>query len=268
MRSMFSTVFCISILSIGALRTDAQMSEQATRKKARDVVRSELHSRVQFKADQFLGIYRDEDLEQTLWVAVGRQVGSTYVYRVSPAAVELRENGVIYHTWTDVDPVFIVAVDANSGGIFRVHGFGRGESFVEFDKLMKALRVHVTGPDQAESIAALYRSVNPENYEGVTPISRLIDLKQAAERQCQSDEKLFDAGENAFTDWWGHAKSQYSTLSFRQRALPYGGGYLVEWIVLSSPSAQNCGGAPLQARLEISSDGQVNKFTFLPLKNG
>jgi hypothetical protein len=229
---------------------NAQMSEQAS-----NIARSELHSTVHFRTDQFLGIQRDEELEQTLGVAVGGQAGLTFIYKVSPEGVELRENAVAYHTWTDVDPLFFVVVNPRDGSAYRIHGFGRGESLTEFERLMTALKVQVASPDQAEAVADLYRKVNPENHESLTPILRLMELKQAAERQCQSGTKSFDVGEKAFTAWWKHAEPLYAALSFQQRAVPHGSGYLVEWIVLSSPSAENCGGAPLRATLEVSSDG-------------
>lgn len=266
-RTLFSTIFGISILSTFALRSEAQMSEQAARAKARDVVRSELHARVDFKADQFLGIQRDEDLEQTLEIASGKQPGLTYIYRVSPEGAEVKENAVVYHIWTDTDPLFIVVINPNSGGVFRVCGFGRDESLSEFEKLMTALKINVSSPDQAESVAELYRRVNPEHYDSLTSIPRLLELKQAAERQCQSDAKSFDVSQKAFINWWGRGYPLYSTLSFQQKALLHDGGYLVEWIVLSSPTAQNCGGAPLRAQLEISSDGQVSKLKFLPVRS-
>jgi hypothetical protein len=122
----------------------------------------------------------------------------------------------------------------------------------EFEKLTAVLKVQVSSPDQAEALADFYRTVNPGNHEGLTPIVRLIELKQAAERQCQGGGKSFDAGERAFTSWWKRAEPVCATLPFQQKAVPHGSGYLVEWIVLSSPSDENCGGAPLRAQLEIT----------------
>ncbi len=262
---LFSTIFGIVMLLSLTAQANAQMTEQAAREQASNITRSELHSAVHFRADQFLGIQRDEELEQTLAVAVGGQAGLTFIYKVSPEGVELRENAVVYHTWTDVDPLFIVAVNPRDGSAYRIHGFGRGESLAEFERLMTASKMRASSPDQAESLADFYRAVNPENHETLNPILSLLELKQAAERQCQSGAKSFGAGENAFTSWWQHAEPLYAALSFQQKAVPHGNGYLVEWIVLSSPSAENCGGAPLRAQLEINSDGQVGKLTFAVL---
>ena len=267
LRMLFSIFLGISLLSTLSLPSDAQMSEQAARGKASDVVRSELHTRVNFETGQFLSIQRDEDLERTLEIVSGRQTILTYIYRASPEGVELTRNAIVYHIWTDTDPLFIVAINSNTGAVFRVRGFGREESLSEFEKLMTALAVNLTSPDQAESVAELYRRVNPEHYDNVTPVTRLLELKQAAERQCHNDAKSFDASEKAFADWWRRASSLYTALPFRQTALPHRDGYLVEWIVLSSSSAQNCGGAPLRAQLEISSDGQVGKLKFLPVRS-
>lgn len=264
-RKVFSTIFGIAVLAT-LVRANAQMTEQAAREQASNIARSALHSTVDFKADQFLGIQRDEQLEQTLGIAVGGLAGSTFIYKVSPEGVELRENAVVYHTWTDVDPLFIVVVNPRDGSAYRIHGFGRGESVTEFEKLMTALKVHVASPDQAEALADFYRKVSPENYESLSPILRLMELKQAAERQCQGGAKSFDVGEKAFTAWWSHAEPLYAALPFQPKAVPHGSGYLVEWIMLSSPSGENCGGAPLRATLEVSSDGHVGKVTVSPLQ--
>src|SRR5260370_30977189 len=150
------------------------------------------------------------------------------------------------------------------GTTYRISGFA--DSLAEFAKLMTAVGQRVSSPDHAESLAEFHRKVNPDNHQDLTPILRLMDLKQAAERQCQSGEKSFDAGEKAFTAWWDHAKPLYAEVSFKQTAGPHGSGYLVEWIVLSSAAPGMCGGAPLRAGLEVSSDGRVGKITFSPLQ--
>ena len=268
MLRVFFTVFGTAVLATPVALAKPQISEQAAREQARNITRSELHSTVHFKTDQFLGIQRDEELEQTLGVASGGQAGSMFVYKVSPTGYEIKENTVVYHAWSDFDVVFIVAISPADENTYRIHGFGRGESLSEFERLMTALKVRVTSTDQAESVADFYRMVNPGDYEGLAPIPSLMELKQAAERRCQSGAKSFDAGEKAFTSWWKRAESLYTRLPFQQRAVTDSSGYLVEWIVLSSPSAQNCGGAPLCTQLEVSSDGHVGKLDFSPLQAG
>lgn len=267
-RKLFSTIFGIAVLSTLAVRANAQMTEQAAREQARDIVRLELHSKVNFKPDQFLGIHRDEGLEQSLATAtIGWRTGAVFIYRVSPTGIEIKENAIVNHVATDADFRHIVAVSSVDGTTFRIHGFGPAESLAELQRLMTALKVSVASPDQAEALADFYRMVNPENYENLTPILRLMELKRAAERQCQSGAKSLDAGEKAFTAWWKHAEPLYAGLSFQPKAVPHEGSYLVEWIVLSSSvSGGLCGGAPLRARLEISSDGHAGNLTFSPLQ--
>ena len=263
-RKLCSTIFGIALLALAAW-AHAQVSEQAAREQASSAVRTELHSKLNFKPDRFLGMQRDEELEQSLALAVGGRAG-LFIYKVSPTGYEIRENTVVYHAWSDFDVVFIVGVNPADGSTYRIHGFGLAQSLAEFEKLMMALKVRVSNPDQAESFADFYRKVNPENYEAVAPISTLIELKQAAERQCQSGVSSFDADQEAFTTWWKHAKPFYAEASFKQTAAPLSGGYFVEWIVLSSAAKGNCGGAPLRARLEVSSNGHVGKLNFSPLK--
>lgn len=265
-RKLFSTVFGIAVLASLLVRANAQMTEQSARDQASNIVRSELRATLNLKPDQFLSVQRDEALEQSLALAVGRRTGSAFIYRVSPSGDEIKEDGVVHHISTDADLMYIVAVGSADGNVYRIHGFGPTESLAGFEKLMTALKVQVTSTDQAESLAELYRKVNPENHEDLTPILRLMELKQAAERQCQSGVKSFDAGEKAFATWWKRAEPLYGALPFQQKAVPRGNGYLVEWIVLSSPSGENCGGAPLRAQLEISSDGRVGKVTFSSLQ--
>lgn len=267
-RKLFSTIFGLAMLATPVALANAQMSEQAAREQASSVVRSELHSRVNFKADQFLGIRRDEELEQLLGMTVGGQAGLTFIFKVSPEGVELKESAIVYHTWTDVDPLCIVVVNPKDGSLYRIHGFGLAESLAEFERLMAALKVRVATSDQAESLAEFYRKVNPENHKGLTPILSLLGLKQAAERQCHSGMKSFDTGQEVFTAWWNRAKPLYEAIPFQQKTVHHDSGYLVEWIVLSSPSGGNCGGAPLRATLEVSSDGHVGKVTVSPIKKG
>jgi len=133
---------------------------------------------------------------------------------------------------------------------------------------MTATKRRVSGPEQAESIAEFYRGVNPANLP-LTPVSSLIEFKQAAERQCQGGVNSFDARERAFAAWWNRAKPLYAELPFAKAATPSGSGYRVEWIVLSSAAPGGaCGGGPLRARLEVSQDGRVGKVNFSPASAG
>ena len=267
-RKPFSTILGLVVLATAIALANPQMSELAAREQASNIARAKLQSAVHFRADQFLGIERDEQLEQTLGVAAGGYAGLTFIDRASPAGVELRGPAAVYHTWTHVDPLFIVVVNPRDGSAYRMDGFRLAESVAEFERLTTALRMHVSSPDRAESLAEFYRKVNPENHASLTPILSPMELKQAAERQCQSVAKSFDAGEQAFTAWSKHAEPLYAALPLRQRAVFHGSGYLVEWIVLSSASAENCGGAPLRAQLAGSSDGHVGKISIVPVPSG
>jgi hypothetical protein len=267
----FQRVF-LAIVTLVALATplalaNTQVSEQAAREVALNAVRSELQSTVNFKSNKFLAVQRDEELEQSLAVAVVRPPGSEFIYRVSPAGYEIKGGMAVYNSWSDFNPEFLVAVSDADGTLYRIRGFGVAESLAEFERLIVALTVRVSSSEQAEAIAEFYREVNPENREGLTPILRLIELKQAAERQCLGNAKSFDAGERAFAAWWDHAKPLYSEFSFQQRAVPHGSGYLVDWNILSSPSAENCGGSPLRATLEVGENGEIGKLTFIPLQS-
>ncbi len=264
MRKLFSTIFGMVVLSTFVGLANAQMSDQVAREQARNVVRSQLQLN---RPDQFLGVQRDEELEQSLAIAtVGWRAGSKLIYKVSPTGDEIKENAIVHHFTVDRDYMYVVAVSPTDGSIYRIHGFA--DSLAEFEKLMTAAGERVSSPEQAESLAEFYRAVNPENISSLTPISSLIELKQAAERQCQSGASSFDADQQAFTAWWKHAKPLYAEVSFKQTATASSGGYSVEWIVLSSAAKGNCGGAPLRARLEVSSDGHVGKLTFSPLRKG
>ncbi len=254
---LFSTILGSLVLSTLVVSAAAQMTDQAAREHACDAVRSQLR----LKAGQFLDAQRDETLERSLAIALGRRP-SEFIYRVSQAGEEIRENMIVHHISTDADLIYIIAVGRADGSTYRIHGFA--DSPAEFEKLTAATRVRVSSPEQAESLADFYRGVNPENLP-LTPIASLIELKQAAERQCQSG-LAFDSGQDAFGAWWHHAKSLYAQVPFRPTAAPHGGGYRVEWIVLSSAApGGTCGGAPLRAQLEVSRDGRVGKMAFSPL---
>lgn len=239
-----------------AAPTKAQVSDTAAREQTGNVVRSQLH----LKSDQFLRVQRDEKLEQLLATVAGRSEGLEFIYQVSQAGDEIKGNAVVHHIFTDADPTYIVAVNPTDADVYRIHGFT--DSLSEFGKLMTATKVKVLSPDQAEAVADFYREVNPER-RSMTQIPGLLELKQAAELQCQAVP--FDPNEKDFEAWWKHAKTLYSGASFQQTATHSDGGYSVEWIVLSSPGAGLCGGAALRARLEVSSDGHVGKLSFVPL---
>jgi hypothetical protein len=260
-RKVFSTIFGIAVLSMLAGLANGQMTDPAARELARNAVRSQLH----LKSDQFLNVQRDERLEQSLASAVGKRAGSEFIYRVSQAGDEVKEDAVVHHISTDADLDYIIVLGPADGSSYRIHGFA--DSVAEFEKLTTAVGVKVSSPEQADSLAEFYRTVNPENMP-LAPISSLIELKQAAERQCHSGVKSFDTGQEAFTVWWNRAKPLYAAVPFQQKTVHHGSGYLVEWTVLSSPSGENCGGAPLRATLEVSSDGHVGKVTVSPPKKG
>jgi len=258
MRTMFPTISGMMLLSMLAMPTSAQMSDQAAREQTRNAVRSQLN----LKPDQFLSVQRDEKLEQLLATVAGRPEGLEFIYQVSQAGDEIKGSAVVHHIFTDVDPTYIVAV-SSAGDVYRIHGFT--DSLAEFEKLMAATKVKVVSPDQAEAVADFYREVNPER-RSLTRIPGLLELKQAAEWQCQTVP--FDPNEKNFEAWWKHSKPLYSGASFKQTAVRSGGGYEVEWIVLSSPGAGLCGGAALHTRLEVGSDGQVGKLTTVALSGG
>jgi hypothetical protein len=99
----------------------------------------------------------------------------------------------------------------------------------------------------------------------MTPISSLLDLKQAAERQCQTAP--FDPNEKLFEAWWRRARPLYADVPFEEAARPSGTGYRVEWSVLSAPGPESCGGAPLRATLEVGRNGEIGKLALLPVRS-
>jgi hypothetical protein len=253
-------IACAIVVLLPASRAtaNAQMTEQSAREKALSVARSQLSY---LRPGQFLGAQRDEGLEQKLAALVGGLAGSEFIYRLSPAGDEIKEHAVVHHIFTDIDdPVSLVAVGPLDGTVYLISGFA--ESKADFNRLMEALKMKISSPDQAEALADFYRDVNPER-RMLTPATSLLDLKQAAERQCQ--DVPFDPSERDFQAWWKHAKPLYSSASFKQTATRSGSGYAVEWIVLSSPGAGLCGGAALRARIEVGSDGSTGEISFRPV---
>jgi hypothetical protein len=205
-------------------------------------------------------VQKNEELEQLLAVVVSRPSWSEFIYKASEEGDEIKEHVVIHHIFTDGDPTFTIAVSPVNGAAYRIQGFT--DSLAEFEKLMKEANVKVSSPEQADAMADFYRAVNPER-RSMTPLSSLLDLKQAGERQCQAVP--FDPNERDFEAWWKHAKTAYANVSFQQTAARSGSGYAVEWIVLSSPGSGLCGGAPLRARLEVGSDGSIGEISFRPI---
>ena len=257
-QKLFSTILGMAVLSTLAAPANDQMADQAAREQAREAVRSQLH----LEANRFLQVQKNEMLEQLLAGVVAKQSWSELIYKVSEEGDEIREHAVVHHIVTDGDPTFTVAINPASGSLYRIQGFA--DSLAEFNRLMTAANVKVLTPDQAEGVANFYREVNPQRHSMVL-LSSFLDLKQAAERQCQAAP--FDPNEKDFDAWWKQAKPLYGGIPFKQTAARSGSGYAVEWIVLSSAGPGLCGGAPLRARLEVSSDGNVGELAFSPLRN-
>ncbi len=249
----------VLVSAVGSF-ADTVASDEAGREQARNIVRQQLR----LERNRFLAVQRDESLEQLLTVAVGRRAEKDFIYRVSPAGDEAISSGIIQHLSVDVDPLYIIAIYAANGRGFRIHGFA--DSDAEFEKLMVAAGVRVSSADQAEHLAGLYRAVNPESLP-LTPITSLIELKQAAERNCQSAAKSFESGEGAFHIWWSTIGSRYEGVPLNQEASPHGTRYIVQWVVLSSRApGGTCAGSPLRALLELGPDGHIGKLKFSPYK--
>jgi hypothetical protein len=191
MRSLALTAFAIMALSVLQVPVDAQISEQSAREKALTVARSKLSY---LRPSQFLGIQRDEELEQKLAALVGGLNGRSFIYRLSPVGDEIKEHVVVHHIFTDIDdPVSLVAVSPVDGDTYLIRGFAGSKS--DFNRLIAALKVNIASPDQAEGLAEFYREVNPER-RPLAPVTSLLDLKQFAERRCQ--DVPFDPNEKSF----------------------------------------------------------------------
>lgn len=249
-------LWSLSLASMSEMAAIAQTSEPVARQEAVDLVRSA----VGLRPEQFLDIKRDEGLEELFVLSAGRRIPLVFIFKLNNAGYEVKADKIIQHSSTDADLLYIVAISSADGSAYRIRGFS--DSVSEFGKLMAAAKVKVSSPYQAEAVSDFYQEVNPQR-TSMTPLTSLIDLKQAAERQCQVSS--FDTGEKEFDAWWKHGKSIYAGLPFRQMTKASGSGYIVEWTVLSSSGPGLCGGAPLQVRLEVSSDGQVGKPSFSPL---
>lgn len=247
----------VLVSAVGSF-ADTVASDEAGREQARNIVRQQLR----LERNRFLAVQRDESLEQLLTLAVGRRAEKDFIYRVSPAGDEAISSGIIHHLSVDGDPLYIIAICAANGQGFRIHGFA--DSDAEFEKLMVAAGVRVSSADQAEHLAGLYRAVNPESLP-LTPITSLLELKQAAERDCQDTAKSFESGEGVFQIWWRTIGSRYERVPFNQEASPHGTRYIVQWVVLSSRApGGTCAGSPLRALLELGPDGHIGKLKFSP----
>lgn len=247
--------YWLSLASILEWPAIAQTSEEVARHEAVSIVRSG----VGLRPEQFLDVKRDEGLEELLIVSAGRRIPLVFMFKLSNSGYEFKNEKIVHHTFTEADLLYVVAISSVDGSAYLIRGFPNSAS--EFGKLMAASKVKLSSSYQAEALADFYREVNPER-TFTTPITNLMELKQAAERQCQISS--FDTGEQEFDTWWKKYKHLYAGLQFAQTAKSNSNGYVVEWTVLSSSGTGMCGGAALQARLDVSSDAQVVKLSFSP----
>ena len=176
-RNVFFGVLGTVILSTLTTSTSAQVTDAAARDQASSAVRAQLH----FKPEKFLSVQRNEELEQSLAMAVGRAGMPAFIYRVSQEGFEIKGNTILHYLVVGYDQTKIIAVGSKEGRVYRIHGFS--DSMDEFGKLMRANNVKVLNPGRAEAVAEFFRTVNPQNYS-LDPLYSLIELKQTAERQC------------------------------------------------------------------------------------
>lgn len=254
----FSMIVLLPVLATSMVFAKTMHTQENTQELALNTIRSEL----KLPSSQFVQVRRDEGLEDLLAISsVGWHAGPVFIYRLSQEGIEVRKNAIVHHVTTDAEANYIIAVLSVGGETFRVHGFN--DSLVEYNRLIMESKIKLSSAEQAESLAEFYRYVNPENVP-LTPVSTLLEMKQIAERRCQSQATSFGTGQEKYLEWWERAKLIYARLSLQQKVELHNGSYLVEWVVLSTPSTLNCGGAPLRARVEINQNGHTSKIAFLP----
>lgn len=227
---------------------------------AYETANAALRARLNLRANQFLQIQRDETLEHLLSLAVSRPTAPDFIFRATQAGDEIKGNAIVHHISSDIDSTYVVAVDRKTGSIARIRGFS--DSMTEFDRLMATVGVKVSNADQAEAIAAFYWAVNPERLSQ-HPILNLFELKQLAERQCQTGS--FNAGEARFDSWWSQNRARCEAIKFARATVTRDGVFILKWIVLSAGSPDSCGGIPLEAQLEITRSGKIENLTFKPI---
>jgi hypothetical protein len=194
-RKLFSAIFLLAFLPTLGISANTHGDDQAARERVRIAVRSELH----LKLDQFLRVQEDEALERRLAEIVARPSWSASIYKVSEEGDEIKDHVIVHHIVMDGDPTFTVAMNPASENVYRIQGFS--DSLAEFNKLMRDADLKVAGSDQAEAVAGFYQQVNPQR-SSVVQMSSLLELQQAAERQCQAIP--FDPRERNFEAWWKH----------------------------------------------------------------
>jgi hypothetical protein len=91
----------MAVPSIFVMKANAQVTEQSAREQASNIVRSELPTTMNLKPDQFLSVQRDETLEQSLALAVGRTGGVAHPQGAENSWVAypraLCEGGLSFH---------------------------------------------------------------------------------------------------------------------------------------------------------------------------
>jgi hypothetical protein len=250
-------VLCLPILSCFLFVTlaDAQLTDNEARARARTVTAANLH----FDPAQFVGIERQEELEQSYAVATRIARGTLFLYKLWPGGEEVRDSTIINHCAGNCLS-YLVGVRAVDGAVFRIRGFS--DSIEEFNRMMGTNAVHMTDHSQAHAFASFYRSVNPESL-AITPLWTLLDFKQMVEQQCHDHQESFLASDEQFTKWWNSHKSTYLNADFSEGAFRDQNGFRMEFLVMPPPAAnQACGGAPVLAVLQITPSGQIDKLAY------
>ena len=235
----------------------AQVDESSARKLALASIRSGLD----LQPDDFLQLWRDEQLEQELAEAAQRQQVPLFVFKTSQTGVEFKDGIMTNHVHADGNDISTVAVNTSTGETYRIQGYKN--SSAEFREMVLSIGLKIKNVSQVATLGIVYREINPDHLYDVG-IPSILDLKHDVENRCSPELRPSDV--RRFERWWKNAYAAYQEKSFKEVDASDGNSFFAEWVIFAAGGLNDsCAGKPVRIKLRMYGDGNISPPEFSPL---
>ena len=244
-----------------ALSHDPVLTAQVDEASARNIALVSIRSGLDLQSDDFLKLWRDEQLEQELAEVARRQQVPLLVFKASQTGIEFKDGIMTNHVHTDGYDISTIAVNTSTGNAYRIQGYKY--SSTEFRKMMLSIGLKIQHVSQVAMLGIVYREINPDHLYDVG-VPGLLELKQDAENRCAPELRPRDV--RRFERWWKNAHAAYQGKSFKEVDTSDGNSFSAEWVIFAAGGLHDsCAGKPVRIRLRICGDGNISLPEFSPL---
>ena len=238
----------------------AQMTEENAKQRVFEFVRA----KAGLEPDHFLRAARNEDLEDQLFSAQMKIAGqirkAAQFYRVTETGYEVAPpEKAVFHTSTDGQRSWQVAIDPVAGTVVGVGGFGT-ESRESFNDLALLARVRIDTDDTALNWAVFYVHTALQEKAG-TLVTSAVDLRRRVEDVVEA-YRLSRKRPISAKQWIDDLAKSKTTLIYGMKAMREADGFRVLGDSLAATETHE----PQLVRLSfhIAGDGRVSDTSMKP----